>query len=227
MRILKALALGTIPIIGLMIVLCLAQVSMLIVQIHHDEAALASQAHDALDTVNAKCGVAQACGTLAEIDKTLTHSSDLIVQAQLAVHHADHVSLTESSMLPQWNAQISQTLANADATLATLDSSTKQLVSETGPAIADADSTLRTSTAVLEHFDALVASSDVLATLQHVNTTTLAIAESSQQADAILTDGRKEADALVAPKPRHWYSWIETGAQDGGVMAYWLYRLSH
>jgi len=224
---LKALALGTVPMVGLMIVLCLAQVSTLIVKIQRDESVIAGQAETALDTVNAKCGSAQPCGTLAEIDKTLTHSSDLIVETQMAVHHADQVSQTEAAMLPAWNAKFSETLTNANSTLATLDSGTKQLVIATTPAIADADSTIRSSNAVLEHFDALIASPSVTNTLQHVDTGTAAIADSSVQADAILADGRKEADKLVAPKPRHWYSWLQTGAQDGGVMAYWLYRLSH
>jgi hypothetical protein len=207
MKTLKALAIGTVPMVGLAVVLCLFQVSAIVVKVARDEGRIAVQVTAALDTVNRECAPMQACGTLAEVDKALTHGSDLIVQSQKAVRDADRVTTLEAAMLPQWNAGITQTLEHVNGMVAVAASSTQQMTAAAVPVLASVDATVKDADAATVRLNALIASTEVTDTLQHVDAATASIADSTRQADAILTDAREEADKLAHPPKKKLTFW--------------------
>lgn len=204
---LKALALGTVPVVGAFLALLLLQASSTLVSIRKDEARLAISAGSTLDTINRKCAPAQPCGTLAEVGKLLTHTSDLVVQGQKAIHDADQVSMAEAKMLPVWNAQFAQTLANIDKTVATVNSSTTELTQAALPVVKTADTTLTTANAAIAHLDELATGPEIKESLKYIASSSASIADGTKQADAILQDAREEADKFTHPPKKKLTFW--------------------
>lgn len=201
-------ALGTIPVVGIFVCVLLFQASALVERANRDEGTLAAGLQTALETINAECGVSSHCGTLAEVDKTLTHTSDLIVQTQIAVRHADQVSQTEAKMLPEWNRRITGTLDGIDTAVGDLNANQSKLVAATLPILSDADQTVK-------HLDELVASPYIVESLHNIDTSTAAIADSAKHADAVAGDIQFEADKLAHPAKKKLGFWggIWAGAQ--------------
>lgn len=202
------IALGTVPVVGIFACLLLFQASSFIERADRDEGSVAAQVQQAFATINAECGVAVHCGTLAEIDKTLTHTSDLIVQTQLAVRHADAVSQTEAKMLPEWNRRITETLDGIDTAVGDLDDSQNKLTASLVPILNDTDATVR-------HADELVSSKYVQESLRNIDASTAAIADSAKHADAVAGDIQFVADKLAHPAKKKigFWSGIWAGAQ--------------
>lgn len=204
---LKALALGTVPVVGAFLALLLLQASSALVSISKDEARLAVSAGSTLDTINRKCAPAQPCGTLAEVGKLLTHTSDLVVQGQKAIRDADRVSMTEAKMLPAWNAQFTQTLANIDNTVATVDRSATELTQAAMPVLNQANTTLATANKAVAHLDALETGPEIKDSLKYIAASSASIADGTKQADAILQDTREEADKFTHPPKKKLTFW--------------------
>jgi ABC-type transporter Mla subunit MlaD len=101
--------------------------------------------------------------------------------------------------------QIEVAANHEDKQLATLDAQERTMFGNVNDMVTAANSSVG-------HFDALITSPDVTKTLANVNVSTAAIADSSKQADAILTDGRKEADKLANPPKRKMTFWTATMA---------------
>lgn len=234
--ILKCMALATVPVVGAFAIWILWPIRAALQQNSAGVAGLVAKANIALDAINRPCAPGP-CGLLAQTDKLEAHTSDLLIQSQIAVRHADQVSQTEAAMLPVWNAKVTTTLDSVGAVTASLAQAAHQATTTLATAsttIAAAQPVLTRTDATLDHLDDLVTSKVVTDTLQNVADTTKAAAvatraaaDATQQGAAILADARKGADKLAAPKPHHWYSWLETAGQDTGTAAYWLYRLSH
>lgn len=199
------IALGTVPVVGAFLCILLLQTSALVERAYRDEGILALGFKTALDTLNAECGATTHCGTLAEVDKTLTHASDLIVQTQVAVKHADKVSQTEAAMLPEWNKQITTTLSGINLTVSSFDANQDRLTASLVPVLNDTDATVK-------HLDDLVSSKYVLESLSNIDTSTAAFAESAKQISATVTDVRQETDKLTHPTKKKMGFW-------GGVWA--------
>lgn len=213
---LRIAALATIPVTGLFVCWFLLQASSAVSSASKQSTSALMQLNMALATVNRSCGTSgniQPCGTLAEVDKLSTHASDLIVQTQIAVHHADAVSQTEAQMLPKWNRQITQTLGNvnqtafdASKTLTTANSSLQVLTTASQGVITDADRTLL-------HVDALVTDPDIKQSIASIDKSAQNIADSTAQADAILTDAKVEEQKFThaAPKKLGFWAALEAG----------------
>lgn len=222
-HLLRALALATVPAVGLAVVLVLVQVSSLVVKLSSDEHRMAGEALTSLTTLNRSCstpGHIQPCGTLAEVDKTLTHLSDLSIQSQKAVRDADQVAQMEMKLLPRWNASFTGTLSGINTAIATVNSTALQLTQATLPVLHHAGEVLSTTDATVKHLDTLVQSPDVTESLKYVAASTKAIADGTAQADAILADGRKVADRYVNPPAKHWYEKVWVVAKFTAQMAY-------
>lgn len=230
MNTLKALALATVPVLGLLVALLLIQVSSAVERTSRDETQIALGVETVLDTVNRPCstpGKIQPCGTLAEVDKTLAHISDLSIQSQAAVRNADLVTRGEMKLLPAWNASLTHTLANVDVMTATVNHSAEELTNAAVPVIGQArvvlgsaDLAVQQFTVTEQHLDTLIESPDVTESLKHVAETTKSIADGTAQADAILADGRKVADKYANPPPKKWYVKVWDVVKTGGELTW-------
>lgn len=201
-------ALATVPVVGACLCLLLFQVSSLVERVDRDEGTFAAQIQQALTTVNAECGATTHCGTLAEVDKTLTHTSDLIVQTQLAVRHADGVSQTEAALLPVWNQRITGTLNGVDTAVGDLDANQNKLTAAALPVFQQTEKTVADA-------DQLVSSPYVVESLRNLDTSTAAMSEATRHADAVAGDIQFEADKLAHPPKKKLGFWgsIWLGAQ--------------
>ena len=220
---LKALALATVPVVGLFVVLLLLQVSSVVVKAGKDEQVVASQSIAALSTINRQCsspGNIQPCGTLAEVDKTLTDLSYLSVQSQKGVRDADRVAEMEMKLLPEWNASLTSTLEHVDVATVTINTSAKQLTAATLPVLGSTNDVLSSADATVKHLDTLVQSPEVKDSLKNVAASTKSIADGTAQADAILADGRKVADRYLNPPPKRWYEKVWVVAKFAAQTAY-------
>lgn len=183
-RILRSLAIGTVPFVGLFVCWFLLQAGFAVSSASRQSISALGQLNTALTTINRSCGSPghiQPCGTLAEIDKLATHTSDLIVQSQVAVHHADVVSQTESQMLPKWNQQITATLGNVNQTafdasrtlnvtsdsLQTLTASSRGVMDHASAFVADLDSETKP---VISQANVFLANANTLATNPNIPT---------------------------------------------------------
>lgn len=220
---LKALALGTVPVLGLLVAVLLLQVSSAVVAVRKDVSGLALGMETALETVNRNCstpGHIQPCGTLAQVDKTLVHLSDLSVQSQRAVRDADRVAMTEMQMLPVWNAAFTSTLQHVDQTAATVGLSVTRLTDAAVPVMGKAEIVLASSDMAVKDFQAAIQNPDVKETLHYVAESSKSIADGTAQADAILADGRKVADRYANPPAKHWYQRV-WGVTETGAKLFW------
>jgi hypothetical protein len=59
------------------------------------------------------------CGLLAKVDQTMNVADGLMIGGNKAILDADHVALTESAMLPDWNRQFSETVALTQGAIGT------------------------------------------------------------------------------------------------------------
>lgn len=220
---LKALALATVPLLGLLVTVLLIQASSAIQQASKDETAIALRLQVSLDTMNRDCGTPgkiQPCGTLAEIDKTLTHVSDLSIQSQVAVRDADLVARGEMKLLPLWNESLTHTLANVDAMTATINRSAGQLTDATLPVISRANDVLASTDLAVKDVQTAVQNPDVSQTLHYISESSKSVADGTAQADAILVDGRKVADRYVNPPPKKWYEKVWNVVKTTGELVY-------
>lgn len=201
-------ALATVPVVGACLCLLLFQASALVERVDRDEGTFAAQIQQALTTVNAECGPVTHCGTLAEVDKTLTHTSDLIVQTQLAVRRADQVSQTEAALLPVWNQRITGTLNGIDTAVGDFDGNQNKLTAAALPVFQQTEKTVADA-------DLVVTSPYITRSLQDLSVGAKAGADSAAQIDATLTDIRVKADELAHPPKKKLGFWgsIWLGAQ--------------
>lgn len=190
----------------------------------------------ALDTVNRSCstpGKIQPCGTLAEVDKVLVHASDLTVQTQIAVRHADQVSKTEAAMLPAWNARFTDTLDSVNGLTATLSGTAQAATVAIGTAnttIAGLKPLEDASTLTVGHvdeavkrFDAMLADPNLALTMQNVQGITATTNHMLFTADAVETKATKSyLHPSMNPVARTWEAvkpFIVPAAQVGAAIA--------
>lgn len=211
-RILKLMALATIPVCGGFLALLLLQVSSAVVKLGRDESRIALKVESALDTVNRKQSPGIAGGTLTEVDEMLRRTTDLETRADKTLHDADKVSMGEAKMLPVWNAQFTQTLTNIDKTVATVNRSATELTQAATPVLDQATTTLATANEAVTHLDALASGPEIKDSLKYIAASSESIADGTKQADAILQDAREEADKFTHPPKKKLTFW-------GGVMA--------
>ena len=179
------------------------------------------QANTALATVNRSCGSVgkvQPCGTLAEVDKTLTHISDLTVQTQIAVKHADQVSLTEQAMLPVWNREITGTLAGVDRTVAQTGTSIADLSHSAQTVLGTANTTLAGVQPLVGHADLFVSHADDL--VVQAKPIVANTAEITRQGAIIAKDAKVEEQKYVYPPKTPWYKKIIPTVLKAGELAY-------
>lgn len=202
------LALGTVPVVGVFLCLLLFQTSALVEKSSRDEASITIGLQTALDTVNAECGPTTHCGTLAELDKLLVHTSDLEVQTQMLVRQGNQLTQTEAAILPEWNRRITGTLSGIDYAVGSINANQNQLTQATLPILIHADKTVVDA-------DNLVSSPYIFESMKNIDTSTAAIAESAKQTQATLTDVREEVDKLTHPPKKKVGFWggIWAGAQ--------------
>lgn len=202
------LALGTVPVTGVFVCILLFQVSAFVDRSNKDEGRIASSVQLALDTVNAECGVTVHCGTLAELDKILVHTSDLEVQTQMLVRHGDRLTQTESAMLPEWNRRITGTLNGVDRAVGDFNGNQNKITAAVLPILQDTDQTIK-------HADNLVSSSYVVESLKNIDVSTASVAETTKQVSATVTDIREETDRLTHPPAKKLGFWggVWAGAQ--------------
>lgn len=92
---LRIAALATIPVTGLFVCWFLLQASAAVSSASQQADMALMKINSSLTTINQPCGhsgLVQKCGTLAEVDALSRRSTDLITDAQMAVHNADAVS---------------------------------------------------------------------------------------------------------------------------------------
>ncbi len=179
------------------------------------------QANTALATVNRSCGSVgkvQPCGTLAEVDKTLTHISDLTVQTQIAVKHADQVSLTEQAMLPVWNREISDTLGGVNRTVDTANGSLATLTVGASGVLQTANTTLGAAQPLMGRATLFVSHADDL--VVQAKPIVANTAEITRQGAIIAKDAKVEEQKYVYPPKTPWYKKIIPTVLKAGELAY-------
>lgn len=203
MKALKALALGTVPVVGAFLCVLLFQVCGAIRQIREDERGLAGEAitfesrmnttalqaqqtvaaatatiqslgrtsdtlNATLQTVNRPCGAGQACGTLADVAKTLDTVRGTAGQVEVAAIHENR-------------------------NLGTLDSQEAAIFGSFHK--------------TLQSANAVIADPDLKASLANLQSSTADLAAGTKQGVALVTDAREEADKFVHPPKKKLTFW--------------------
>lgn len=187
--------------------LCLAvfliDASSFVEQARRDESQMSAGVQLALDEVNKSCAPGP-CGTLAGLEKTVTDVGDLTKQTQLAVRHADQVSKMEMAVIPQWNAQVGETLGSINRLVDHVDDS----VQSVAPVVANVDGAVTDARRFIN-------APELHDTLTNVVRASASAADGIKQADGILADGKEEADKIVHPPKKKLGFWgsIWMGAQ--------------
>ncbi len=216
-EILKGLALATCVVVGVFLCIFIGNLNAALTKQSGSFASVLAQTNSALVTINRPCAPGP-CGTLAEVDKLSTHASDLIVQSQLAVRHADQVSLTEQTMLPEWNRQITQTLQSVSRTTETANTQIAQIGSRASALLETTNTTVGAAQPLLGHADALVGHSDAF--IQTLPPISANVREITAQAAIITKDAKVEEQRFVYPPATPWYKKIMPTILRSGELAY-------
>lgn len=191
------MALLTVPVCGAFLCLLLFQASSALISVHKDESRIALAAESALDEINRKCGSGQPCGAIALAEKTISHSSDLVIQSQKAIRDADQVTLAESAMLPTWNARMTSTMDGVDAATVAFAGTAHQATADLQTAdsvigsaqllVGHLDAVAASSNETVKHFDALLTDPSVVLTMGNVSRITATSEHMLVTADAVET----------------------------------------
>lgn len=216
--ILKGIALATVPVVGVCLCLLLLQLSEAVNRQSTSVTSLLGQANTALSTINRSCGSGHPCGTLAEIDKLSTHTSDLIVESQLAIHHADQVSMMESAMLPEWNRQFTTALGNVNQAALTTSTSVAQLRQHATTVLDTTNTTIAGVQPLLGRSTLFVGDADTFVkTLPPLSARAQTILDNG---DTLSHDAIVEEQKYVYPKKVPWYKNILPIVLKSGELAY-------
>lgn len=208
MKILKALALGTVPVVGVFLCVLLWQIGAAVDRASSDEVTIARQAAATLGEVNQPCPGAASdslqCGTLAQLNIELRNLAVATASANATIDNVnaamktinqpcgdDKPCGTLADVAKTLNTvrgtfgQIEVAANHEDRNLTTLDVQEATLFADTHSTFADAD--------------ALMVSPDVAAMFRNANATSASLADSMKQTDAMLADARAEVDKLAHP----------------------------
>lgn len=169
----------------------------------------------ALVTINRPCGDGAACGTLADVAKTLNTMRGTAGQIEIAARHENAQLATLDRDEAQLFADIHATAASAQQFTASLADTSRAATAALGSADGEiqamqgATQTLNASLAaaqpVLVHADALVANPDLKRLVA-------AAADTTVQVDGTAADVRAVADSVsnkfLHPPPKHWWNYI-------------------
>jgi hypothetical protein len=135
--------------VGAALLLVAIHVDSVVIQVGRDEKQIAAQTELAMEQIDHTCSPGP-CGSIQQLNKTLAKIGDLTVTGQKAIHDADQVALTESRMLPEWNARFSATLDSTDALIATAVHSVADLTQDAHVTLQTANDTLKPLPELLE-----------------------------------------------------------------------------
>ena len=165
-------------------------------------------------TVSRPCGGSQACGTLADVAKTLNTIRGTAGQVELAAKHENAQLATLDRQEAQIYADVHAELLSAQTLTASLTETSREAAASLHSAdqalqaanvtIEAAQPALRGATVTLSDVDALVADPDLKRMLA-------ASADSAAEIDGTATDVRKVADSVsnkfLHPPPKHWWNY--------------------
>lgn len=169
----------------------------------------------ALATINRPCGNGAACGTLADVAKTLNTLRGTAGQIEIAARHENTQLATLDRDEAQLFADLHVTAAGAQQLTASLADTSRAATAALRSADSEiqamqgATQTLNASLAavppVLAHADALVSDPDLKRILA-------AAADTTRQVDGTATDVREVADNIsnkfLHPPPKRWWNYI-------------------
>jgi len=209
MKILKALALGTVPVVGAFLCVLLWQIGAAVDRASNDEATIARQAAATLGEVNQPCPVVvvsdhSPCGTIAQLNIELHNLAMATASANATINNINAAAKTINQPCGDDKpcgtlADVAKTLNTVrgtfgqievaanheDRNLTTLDAQEATLFADTHRTFMDADT--------------LMVSPDVAAMFRNANATSASLADSMKQTDAMLADARAEVDKLAHP----------------------------
>ena len=174
---------------------------------------LVKRGNQTLDAVNAPCTGfhgSVSCGTLAQLSQVEKNVGIVAGLAALQVKQSGALIAATTSNLNRVASHVDGAVDKMGAaaeqakdSVAAVGESAQQVGAEAKPVLANAAE-------VEAHVDAFVTAPELRATVTHVAETSANVAAGSAEATQILRDGRREADALVAPKPWYRRVWSDT-----------------
>jgi hypothetical protein len=237
MQTLKALAIGTVPLVGLCMCLLLLQVSAAVERASQDEVRIAAGATTALRLVNQPCAAkGGGCGTLAQATELLSEGTNVAGAANVTLGSANRVLQTVNAGAKQTLATVNQpcgggkpcgTLADVAKTLNTVRGTFGQVeiaanrFDQHDGALYEQETALYGSARTAIDGLAPVESSltkttldfDALVRDPNMTKNLANLQVITFEAGGILHDGRITADKLVAPQP--WYRKLWTYTYQG------------
>jgi ABC-type transporter Mla subunit MlaD len=212
--------------VGLMVALCLAQFSSLLVQVGRDEQDIKNQAITTLEAyqelpsgVNANLGAIavsishtseRANAVLEDIGRQCG-TRDKRGNLQPCGVLADFDKLTATTRGTVGRIEIAAD--HEDRQLTTLDAQERQLFT-------DLDTTVRTSNQTVASVNSLVASPDVRKLLENANQFTAAAADTTKHADGIAAAAETVAKRYAYPPPKHWYQKVWDVSKTAGELTW-------
>jgi hypothetical protein len=191
------------------VLVLLLQVSDAVISIRHDMDAVAGESDSLLE--RARWFIPQQRVDVARINVTIGSAGELLRNGNRTLAKinapcvpgpcgllADGAKTLNTARMTMGQVEIAAN--HEDKNLATLDRQESTIFADTH--------------ADLDALHALVASPDLIATVRNLNTTSASFADSMKQADAILKDGKIEADKFVHPSTKKitfWGAILATG----------------
>jgi hypothetical protein len=211
MKTLKALALGTIPVVGAFLCILIFQAGNLLDHATRDEDHLAAESIATLEAVNAPCKLGRNCGLISQATLTVQGIDSAVGSVKSVANSANQtLALVNRPCEPApcgTLADINRTLATARGTMGQVEIAANHEDKNLGTLDAQEATLFADTHKAAQDLDALVNSPDIVASLHNVNASSAAVADSTKQADAILIDAREEADKFVHPPKKKMGFW--------------------